>query len=391
MSEFVVWFDSSEAGAPVLNNAAGSMISVLDACLVTGFNSKSVTSISVLSGVATVTCNGHGFSGTYGKDVLISGATPAGLNGRKALTFVDTNTFRYATVVADGAATGTITAKRDSLGWLKQFSGTNKAIYKRSDVTATSIMLRVLDTAVAPATTTDARVFMVETATDIDTYTGQGPTQAAFADGQCWNKGVNTVTAKQWSVVGDSKGIYLWTQSGTTIMPNSTDAAALAAFGDFASLKAGDAYNTFLLGLQIVGYTGTPTNPPSFGGINTPDATGDVGFVIARSYSQLAQSVSAVVLRGVISGTTGYAISPSVVDSGFVLAGGLPLLEGGTQRAVRGYVPGMYDLLNRKPSSHYVVLSDVVGVGGRKIMTMSFTQASGPAQCAIDITGPWRQ
>ena len=43
MSQYVVWFDSSETGAPVLNNAAGRLIGVLDACLITGFNTKAVT------------------------------------------------------------------------------------------------------------------------------------------------------------------------------------------------------------------------------------------------------------------------------------------------------------------------------------------------------------
>ena len=54
MSQFVMWFDSSETGAPVLNNANGSMIAVLDACLVTGFNNKAVQSINVAAGVAAV-------------------------------------------------------------------------------------------------------------------------------------------------------------------------------------------------------------------------------------------------------------------------------------------------------------------------------------------------
>ena len=50
----IKYFESTDAGAPTLNNAVGSMIAVLDACLITGYNSKSVASITVASGVATV-------------------------------------------------------------------------------------------------------------------------------------------------------------------------------------------------------------------------------------------------------------------------------------------------------------------------------------------------
>lgn len=390
MSEFVVWFDSSETGAPVLNNTAGSMISVLDACLVTGFNTKAITSITVAAGVATATCAGHGFSGVYGKDVLIAGATPAALNGRKELTFVDTNTFRFLTTAATGTATGAITAKRDAVGWIKQFSGTNKAIYKRSDATATGIMLRVLDTAVAPATTTDARVFMVETATDVDTFTGQGPTALTLVGGQFWNKGLDNSTAKQWSLVGDSKGFYLWTQYGSNILPSASELAGQMAFGDFASVKAGDAYGCFISG-AINTDGGSPSNSQVFSSASSPNSGGNQSCVVARSYAQTGASVPITVYRQSISGSAAYAASPSVIDSGFVLASGIPFLEGGSPKAVRGYVPGLYDLYNQKPSSHYTVLSNVTGISGKKVLIMSAQESGNSSQSGYDITGPWRQ
>jgi hypothetical protein len=79
-----IWFDSSEVGAPTLNNAAGSLLEILRACLINGFGSKTVTSISVTAGVATATCAAHGFLGTYGKLVLIEGSGEALLNGQRA-------------------------------------------------------------------------------------------------------------------------------------------------------------------------------------------------------------------------------------------------------------------------------------------------------------------
>ena len=396
MSQYVVWFDSAETGAPVLNNAAGSLIGVLDACLITGFNTKTVT-ISVAAGVATATANGHGFSGTYGKDVLIAGATPALLNGRKELTFVDTNTFRFAAPgVADGAATGTITAKRDPLGWVKQFTGTNKAIYKRSDITATTIMLRVLDTAVAPANAFEARVFMVETATDVDTYTGQGPTPAQLVDGQYWNKGANTSTAKQWSLIGDAKGIYLVTQAQTALLPSAATsdyASGLMAFGDIQSLKQGDAYNCMLHGPNSAGAGGgTGMGAASIGSQAATATSGSL--TLARAYSQLAGSVTAgsVAALSALSGGGTALVFPSPIDSGFLLTTVTPLTEavpGGF--AVRGFVPGYLQVLGQYAIQHQQILEPVVSLPGRKILGLSSYTTNAQARLGFDLTGPWRQ
>lgn len=396
MSQYVVWFDSSETGAPVLNNAAGSLIGVLDACLITGFNTKAVT-ITVAAGVATATANGHGFSGTYGKDVLIAGATPALLNGRKELTFVDTNTFRFAALgVADGAATGTITAKRDPLGWVKQFIGANKAIYKRSDVTATSMMLRVLDTAVAPAYEVEARVFMVETATDVDTYTGQSPpvTASQLGDGQYWNKGTSDTTAKQWTLIGDSKGFYLVTQSGSQVLPSATGyCSGVMGFGDFASLKAGDAYNCALFGMSSLGYGGGTGSGGGLGGGDSSLGAGTFNITVARAYSQLGGSIAAksIALFNSPSGVVASSfVYPSPIDSGFLLSPLTPFCEtvaGGY--AARGFAPGYLQILGGNAIAHHEMLQPVVSLPGRRILGLApYVQAS--CRIGIDMTGPWR-
>jgi hypothetical protein len=389
MSEHVVWYDSSEAGAPVLNNAAGSLIGVLRACLVTGFNIKSVTSIVVASNVATVTCNGHAFSGKYSQDVLIQGASTAMINGRKQPTVVNANTFTFpAPGVADGSVSGTITAKRAPLGWVQQFSGTNSVIFKRSDMTATSVMLRIVDTNLAPATNTDARVFMVESATGINTFAGQAPTQTQLPNGQYWSKGLDTADSKQWALVGTSKGFYLWTQQASLILPGADEMVYVHQFTDFDSLKQGDAFNTMLSGssYETYGVNGVDNYvfKPSL-----PSTQGDLSCVVSRNYSQLGSCATILALRPIISGSSAYADSPSVIDAGFVLAGGVPLLEGGTPRAVRGRLPGIYDIYNNKPGNHYQIISNVPGTGGKTLMLMSGQFQGSSLQFAIDLTGPW--
>ena len=87
------------------------MIAVLDACLVDGFGLKSVDTLVVSGAVATANIS-TGHSAMVGSVVLISGATPSGLNGEKRVTAITTNTVVFdATGISDQTATGTITLK----------------------------------------------------------------------------------------------------------------------------------------------------------------------------------------------------------------------------------------------------------------------------------------
>ena len=72
---------------------------------------RSVSSISIAAGVATVTTSvNHGYDN---KDkVVIAGATPSGLNGTQVITVTAANTFTFKTSES-GSVTGTITASRD--------------------------------------------------------------------------------------------------------------------------------------------------------------------------------------------------------------------------------------------------------------------------------------
>lgn len=393
MSQYVVWYDSSETGAPVLNNAAGSLIGVLDACLINGFNLKAITSLVVAGGVATATCNSHGYSGIYSKDIAIAGCDTVALNGRKQLTYVDTNTFKFdATGVADQTATGTITAKRDPLGWTKQFEGTNKAIYKRSDVTATSIMLRVVDTAATPANAYEARVFMVESATDIDTYTGQGPTQAQRADGQYWNKGENTATAKQWSLVGDGKFFFLTTQSALVVLPTTSGNAASHCFGDFKSLKSGDAYNTMIHGSMSTS-NGAANGNAIIGGCFGFVSANPAQCCVARAYTQVGDSVGInfVGVTAYQSGGSSLPVYPSPIDSGMLIFPTTILAETNTtyKHPARGFLMGLCQLLGADPMGHYSIIDPVVSLPGRKVLLLNWYTGNGRCTVGLDLTGPW--
>lgn len=256
-----IWYDSTETGAPTLNNAAGSLLEVLRACLVNGFNLCSVTSIAVASGVATATAATHGYSAAYGKLLRIEGAPVAGLNGDVQPLTVDTNTFTYAaTGVPDGTYTGTITARRAPLDWIEAHTGTNMAIFKRSAPEATVSMLRVIDTKTSPASTIYAMATMVESATGVDAVTGEVPTVAAE---QTWMRGADNATPKKWLVCGSGRRVWVMLQGS-----GSQGFVVPYLFGDPKPMYPGDSGGCVITGYGSTSATaagGLPTvNPGAF-------------------------------------------------------------------------------------------------------------------------------
>src|ERR1700740_2942620 len=118
----VKYFDSTMIGGPVLSGTVGSIIGILDACLVNGFGQVTLDSLVVSGGVATATrAAGH----SHVKDgvAFIAGSSIALLNGEQKVTAVTATTFQFATTAADGTATGTITSKVAPAGWVKAFTG----------------------------------------------------------------------------------------------------------------------------------------------------------------------------------------------------------------------------------------------------------------------------
>lgn len=396
MPNEVVYFDSSETGAPVLNNANGSLIGVLDACLVNGFNSKSVTSLTVAAGIATLTISTHGYAVGAGRMIDVGGVTggPTGfalLNGRKkVLSAPSANTITVdATGVSAGTATGTITTKKSPLGWVKQYSGTNKAMYKRSDVLATLQMLRIDDTGAGIATATYARALMVETATDVDTYTGPAPTVAQLAGpGQYWPKGANSATAKNWVLVGDGRTFYLFAEDpsyGYATYAGLTP----SGFGDLDSWRAGDAYKGFLLGAFQAGF-----NTAMFSLAPIAATPSKAGMVVSRPAAQIGGSTFFQMIgpySDVQMGTAGPAY-PSNVDNGMAFQ--RPILVGELNvpfsHPIRGGLPGIVaPLANIDSRLDRTVIANPIGFTG-DLLNVGTVANGSRGSVFLDLTGPWQ-
>lgn len=368
-----IYYTSDEPGAPTLNNANGSLISVLDAVLINGFGLKSVTSITVAGGVATVTCAGHQFTGGVGRKVQIAGASPAALNGNHDVTVVDANTFTYPTTAANGTATGTISARRAPLGWQKVFSSTNKAIYGRTDPQATAMLLRIDDTGTGVASTTNARAVMCESATAVDTMTGVVPTSAQLSGGYYVSKGQSSTAAKRWFVVGDSRSMYLFTEGSDYTWASGYGLSPLV-FGDIDTYRSGgDAYGCIIHGSINTGHlTGVFYNESSYPAY------------LSRAANQITPADPVVLTARAGSSGLPYGghgpTYPSDVDGGALIDRAItvrPNTGSGTVRgALRGACAPFANMASVSQILHATTLSGLVGSTDTLICVAWINQSS---------------
>lgn len=388
----VKYFHSAMSGAPVLSGTAGSLIAVLDACLVNGFGLKSVGSLVVVGGVATMTISGgHPFEADV--VALVSGAAPAGLNGEKKVLSVTGTTVSFdATGISDQTATGTITVKLASAGWQKAFSGTNLAAYRSQDAAGTRMYLRVDDTG-----TTNARVVGYETMTDVNTGLKPFPTAIQQSGGGYWPKANASDTINRaWTVVADSRAVWLHTHTNSSAQYYGV-AGAVWGFGDFTSYKSGDPFSC-MLWCTTSDESNSASTQRSFeycgtGGITTPylarSFTGLGGSQVAVSYMESYITASGNSGGSLSSMTPGY---PNSANNGLILSRKLLVEQSIT---LRGYIPGL--LLT--PQGCHSVFSwrdKIDGQGtyaGRKLLAVkcgSPNSGSSNGVVFFDITGPWR-
>jgi len=365
------YYHAQATVAPQLSGQAGALISVLDACLVTGFNSKSVASITVAANVATVTTTtNHNLA--EGDNIVISGAAEAAFNNEfsvKAST--SSTTFTMDCVTGLTAATGTITLKIAPLGWEKVFAGTNLAVYRSTDPAATRLYLRVNDT-----TTTHATVAMYETMSDVNSGTGKS------ADLYWTKSDAASAATRPWTLFGDSKRFYF--------LPCYTNSALAlgVAFGDSISYKPGDAYHCMLIG-QVA--TLNPWNGCAFPYVGSNAVSS--GQLLARAYTQIGGAVSFYKVAPMILSTAamGYgtglpAINPG--DNGIHLVPVL-LVEVGSAN-IRGPLPGLLAPME-SVGANFATRDKTLTFGGKTYMAAQVMCGSTTFAGVgfFDITGPW--
>lgn len=365
-------FLSSHAGAPVLSGTAGSLIAVLDACLVNGYNLLTLDSLVVVDGVLTGTKAGHGF---VPDQVVATSANEGDLTGEWTVTTTTTNTFSAAaTGVANVTGTGTLTAKAAPLGWSKVFSGTNKAVYRSNDPTSTGMYLRVDDTG-----TNNGRVVGYEAMTDVDTGTGPFPTPSQMSGGLYWTKSITAnTTARLWKLFGTSKKFDFFPRVDT-----SSNMVRHCSFGDFVSEKPGDAYQCLVAGESSY------SSSTGYSAIGTYNFLSSAAYA-PRSYNQLGSSVQLGTGFGGVthSGIAGNPAYPSPANNGLILSH--ILLRETTANVMRALsICGTYATPQTLPMSDGDVVTDIATLPGRKLMATAIGIQGVEGRLFIDITGPW--
>lgn len=393
----VRYFDATMTGAPKTTmSAAGRFLAILDACAVTGFNLKAVTSLSVANGVATAITDGdHGF-----RDytvIRIEGATPDELNGDWKVQVTAGNTFTFETTAPDGLATGTVSAKTAPLGWTKAFSGTNVGVYRPK--TGLRHFFRVDDSASGYVS---MRGYEVMTSSG-DAGTNPFPTPTQLTGGVGMTKLCGSYSyVPHWFLIGDDRSLF-FVFSGDDdqgVQQYHTD-YAIYGFGEAISYTPNDLGASFVIGsTQRSTTASTPVlNGSSYVSSLSTDTWG--GCYFSRPYSQETGAptrfrlAGSGVANGWGSSSSAYGRVPLPNPADLSLLFHHPILmQEETSKAVRAEFPGAYQPLHAYMSAR---IGDVVEINGRKIMlTRAFDSnnmgsATGKSgTMGWDITGPWR-
>lgn len=401
-------FYADQAGAPVLSGVVGSLVAVLDACLVNGFNQVDVASITRAGNIVTVqTASAHGYENPavnwwnkngVGNVCTIAGADQAAYNGEWAISYVSPTVFTFDIGAATPAtpATGTIITKRAPAGFSKAFADANRGVYRSNDTTSRRHYLQVNDIADCPnsqgAMYAGWRGYEVMRGLDDGDY--PFPTiVAAGKFGQYIPKSnALNATARGWSLHSDGKAFIL------CIHPDQVPGSAVSiysfmiGFGDLLT-TAPDAYGSFISGLSSGSSSFTTTtncglNNPS--GRNNPNPGLGSGWnCIARKYNGQATPVWAAGLLGhglanLAMGSTAYLAYPNPFDNRLYMSQ-VNMFDG---TVLRGSLP-LYESLHGVQHSNREIINNVVGLEGK---TLAFLRCYASDQSYngglyIDLTG----
>jgi hypothetical protein len=376
--------------APSLSGAAGSLIPILDACLVTGWDTKAIGTLVVAGGVATAT-----FSGVHASRgdavIVISGVTGvlAGLNGEQKVATRGAASLTFPTSEADGTATGTISMKMAPLGWTKVYTGANKAVYRSADPASSGMYLRVDD-----AGTTSCRVVGYETMSDVDTGLAAFPTNTQVAGGGYWQKSnVASATVVPWAIVGDSRAFYFF-QAGYASQAAVSTSGNVRMFGDIAAYRpGGDAYGCMLSCSANAGaFTGQQDG--------VLDSNTSLRQYFPREYTGIGSAVAylAFPYTGVGSTQSGgdntLGAFPNPLDGALKLS--KRYLGYGAGSTPRGELPGFFTVPQTGVGDSFKTGDRTPGSGvlaGRNLLcantTVSYSTVFTGGAVFWDVTGPW--
>lgn len=386
MSNVTKEFMYSDAGSPVLSgNTPGSVIALLDACLVNGYNITTPSSIVVTSNVAVVTANTNTY--TVGQCILVSGVTsPTELNGEKYITAITSNTYSYSSNSANGSASGSFSVKVAPLGWISGFSSANIKSWQQSTGQLRYVQLD----------NTSAQMLkysLFETMTAANTGTNQTPT-AAQNSNYCAQLATTTATAastKFWYLIGNDRSFYFF------ISPDGTTNYAGIFAGDYVSYKSGDLYGTMISGANAPSLT-TPATTTStyFATTELFSVVTNWGKYILRPYTGVGSSqIANLGVDRYLLNTSGAGVPPGLsgvvypnAPDGSLLMGEIRVSDTTT---IRGELPGVLCMYHANPFVCWDTFDGAGATAGNKYRAFTALGALSPfiGQIAIKRLSPW--
>lgn len=209
MSDQVKWFSSENKNAPSLDNTWGSLLNVIKFCLIEGYGSQTVSSISVSDGVGVAT-----FPTSHGLQIFqyikIENATNNSLNQEFKILGLTTNTIEFLIDLPDQMIYEPMICSLAPLGWSMPFNDEGRAVFQAKNTEKNPYFLRVDDTCDplhTPTRAKFAKVGILETCTSIDDIGGPQAPFDPLLPTKNWI-GTGSAVGNTGAYVGWAKWVY---------------------------------------------------------------------------------------------------------------------------------------------------------------------------------------
>jgi len=233
--------------APQLTNNFGCMISLLDACLVNGFGSQAVETMTANGTTVTATFgSAHNF--LKGQVIKVVGADQAEFNGEHRINVESATSISFSFTGANVTqATGSIFVSLPPIGWEKPFGDTGgKAAYRSTNEALTARpYLRVVDE-IDPVWSSTyakyAKVGLVEDMTGIDAMSGFQTPFDSMAPNKNWvGSGSGSAAYNGWAKwhysilngIRNASGSQTQTQNNSSVPKDGIRQWFVIGGGDF--------------------------------------------------------------------------------------------------------------------------------------------------------------
>lgn len=372
---------------PIMSGNSNTVINIFDKCLVSGFGSIVVNSISIdATGFSTVTYSNHGYNKTP-IVLLISGSPNENLNGEWELTGFTSTTLTIDTResgLTNVVISGTITIKIAPLGWEKVFDNVanSVAVYRSSDPLSRRHFLRLddYDGISVPSRFSYLRGYEnMSSSDDVGTY--PYPLQSSFSRGLgivrslYSNPSIYFTSGDaniSWTLVGTSKQFYFFSHY---VNGGRKYSRMFIFFGDLNSYVPGDFGASALLG----GTTFVNIYNPNF----CCKFENYQGFYTSRNSSKLHSIInqrcklwSAPSLNNIIGASTSNIYEPDLFSNRIILFRPILLSDEQYPNYIRGEMPGMtvpLNTLSLLPNQYSP--NELITVKGERFMVMGFSDS----------------